>query len=268
MVAAALLVWRGAGSRLRPVAAAASLTVAAVLVPAETSPAVSVALWAAFAAGAAFASLRIDGLRRVGLVAYGLVGVVAFLSALAVVAPPTRLWVRAEIVIDHPPLISGATLALAAVALGAIAGWRWLRPPVRWLRALPLLAAVLGVYLLSVAVVDLFAARVGGAVPLQSLQRRALVGLSVLRALTGRGAFIAGVVRDRRAVRIAALAFLGLTTVKVFVFDMANLDATYRVPSFIALGLLLLLSSWFYQRLRDQGPRGPHGAHPASGDDD
>jgi uncharacterized membrane protein len=162
--------------------------------------------------------------------------------------------VRAGVVIDHPPLLGGATLALAAVALGALAGWRWLQVPARWVRVLPLAAAVLLIDLLSVAVVDLFAGQVGGEVPLQSLQRRSLVGLSVLWALIGGGAFIAGVVRDRRAVRIAALAFLALTTIKVFVFDMANLDATYRVPSFIALGLLLLLSSWFYQRLRGRTP--------------
>ncbi len=254
LLAAAVLAWRGAGSQLRPVAAAAGLVIAALLVPAETSPAVSVALWAALAAGAALASARIDGLQRVGRGGFGLIGASALVAALGVVAPPTRLWVRAGVVIDHPPLLSGATLALAAVALGALGGWRWLQVPARWVRVLPLVAAVLLIDLLSIAVVDLFAGQVGGEVPLQSLQRRSLVGLSVLWALIGGGAFIAGVVRDQRAVRIAALAFLALTTIKVFVFDMANLDATYRVPSFIALGLLLLLSSWFYQRLRGRTP--------------
>ena len=269
LLAAGLLAWRGSVSRLRPVAAVAGFVIAALLVPAETTPAVSVALWAALAAGAALASTRVDGLRAVGSGGYGVVGAVALLSALTVVAPPTRLWVRSGVVIDHPPLLSGATLAFAAVALAAVAGWRWLTGPTRWLRALPLLAAVLAVYLCSVAVVDLFAGQVGGEIPLQSLQRRGLVGLSVLWALIGGGAFIAGVAQDRRPVRIAALGFLGLTTLKVFVLDMANLDATYRVPSFIALGALLLLSSWFYQRLR--GGHTAHDSHdrqPAPRDDD
>jgi uncharacterized membrane protein len=52
--------------------------------------------------------------------------------------------------------------------------------------------------------------------------------------------------------RAGGLALLALATTKVFLFDLASLDATYKVPSFIGLGLLLLVSSYAYQRLKPQ----------------
>ena len=43
-----------------------------------------------------------------------------------------------------------------------------------------------------------------------------------------------------------------LATTKVFLYDLASLDATYKVASFIGLGVLLLASSYVYQRLKPQ----------------
>jgi uncharacterized membrane protein len=55
-----------------------------------------------------------------------------------------------------------------------------------------------------------------------------------------------------RELRLAALGLLGLTTVKAFLFDLATLDAGYRIGSFIAVGILLLLGSFAYARLRPE----------------
>jgi uncharacterized membrane protein len=38
------------------------------------------------------------------------------------------------------------------------------------------------------------------------------------------------------------------TTVKVFVYDVSQLDRGYRIVSFIVLGVLLLAISFVYQR--------------------
>jgi uncharacterized membrane protein len=38
--------------------------------------------------------------------------------------------------------------------------------------------------------------------------------------------------------------------VKVFLYDMAALQAEYRVLSFVVLGLLLLAGAYAYQRMR------------------
>ena len=81
------------------------------------------------------------------------------------------------------------------------------------------------------------------------------VALSILWAALGGGAFVGGVIWRITPLRLAGLALLALATGKVFLVDLASLDATYRVPSFIALGLFLLASSYVYQRLRPQPPR-------------
>jgi len=39
----------------------------------------------------------------------------------------------------------------------------------------------------------------------------------------------------------------------VFFVDLAELDRIYRVMSVIGLGILLLLTSWLYQRSRSEG---------------
>ena len=41
-----------------------------------------------------------------------------------------------------------------------------------------------------------------------------------------------------------------MTIVKVFAFDLATLDRIYRVSSVIGLGVLLLVTSYLYQRPR------------------
>ena len=44
------------------------------------------------------------------------------------------------------------------------------------------------------------------------------------------------------------LALLSLTTLKVFIWDLSSLDRIYRIISFIMLGAILLVVSYFYQR--------------------
>jgi uncharacterized membrane protein len=50
--------------------------------------------------------------------------------------------------------------------------------------------------------------------------------------------------------RWQALVLIGVTIGKVFLYDTASLDAGYRIISFVALGLLLLTTSFLYQRER------------------
>jgi uncharacterized membrane protein len=76
--------------------------------------------------------------------------------------------------------------------------------------------------------------------------------LSTLWAVTGVAGLLAGLRLDVRELRVAALALLGVTTAKVFLLDLATLDAGARVGSFIAVGLLLLLGSFAYARLRPE----------------
>ena len=59
-----------------------------------------------------------------------------------------------------------------------------------------------------------------------------------------------GLVRDMRPLRLGGLALLGVAAVKVFLYDLKELESIYRALSFIALGLLLLGGAFAYQRVR------------------
>jgi uncharacterized membrane protein len=63
-------------------------------------------------------------------------------------------------------------------------------------------------------------------------------------------ALLAGLLRDSRPLRLGALALLAVTAGKVFVFDLASLTSLYRVGSCVALGLLVLLGAFAWQRIR------------------
>ena len=57
--------------------------------------------------------------------------------------------------------------------------------------------------------------------------------------------------RDR-PLRLQGLALFMICVLKVFLYDMRNLETPYRILSFIALGLILLGVSWIYTRFREQ----------------
>jgi uncharacterized membrane protein len=211
-----------------------------------------------FLAAAQAVAVRFDppGLLAYASTAAVLTGLAAALT-LVTIARPGRLVVTAEGIDPHPFLVSEATLTLGAIA-AVLAGAAWLlrtSPLAPWLRVA---AGVVVVYLLSVAVVDEFAGRVGGTVALEELQRQAQVALSILWAAIGFGTFAVGAVRGHALAREFGLALLAIATVKVFVFDLSFLDVAYRVLSFIGLGLLLLAGAFVYQSHR---PR-PGGQEP------
>jgi hypothetical protein len=148
--------------------------------------------------------------------------------ALAFEAPPVALQSGLR-------SVPAAAVALGAVALTALRGARLL-PRVR--TALLATAALMLLYLASTALVTPFDGDLGQAL------------LSGLWATSGVVALVLGLLRDARTLRLGALALLLVAIGKVFVYDLAALEALYRVGSFIALGLLLLASAGLWQRIR------------------
>lgn len=59
---------------------------------------------------------------------------------------------------------------------------------------------------------------------------------------------IVGFLRRSAFVRWQALILIAITVVKVFVYDVSQLERGYRIVSFIVLGILLLAISFVYQR--------------------
>jgi len=59
---------------------------------------------------------------------------------------------------------------------------------------------------------------------------------------------VVGFLRNSAFVRWQALVLIAATIVKVFVYDVSQLDRVYRILSFGVLGILLLAISFAYQR--------------------
>jgi uncharacterized membrane protein len=107
------------------------------------------------------------------------------------------------------------------------------------------LAAAGLVYLGSVVIVDRWGAYSDG-----TTRQGGQVVLSAYWTVLGVAALVLGLLRDERRLRLGGLLLLGLGVLKVFLYDLANLEQIYRVLSFIGLGLLLLASAFAYQRVR------------------
>jgi uncharacterized membrane protein len=233
---------RIAGSALAPVTRLALEGTALVLLAylaavVLSGPALTLA-WAGQAVAlAALARRHRDPLARAG--AIGFLGCAA-LHALAVLAPVDALVTGLE-----DPLGALALLAVAGAALAAA------RMPGVDRVALHALAAVTVLYLASTELISAFQpgaaeAAMGGL----GVRQQGQALLSGLWAVVGVTTLLAGLVRDRHELRVAALSLLSVTLAKVFLYDLSSLDSLYRVASFVALGALLLLGAFAWQRMR------------------
>jgi uncharacterized membrane protein len=230
--AIAARLYAGPWESARAVPEAFAVAGLAYLPPIALEGVLVVAAWVAI--GVALTAVR-ERAGAIGDVAPIYLGLAAA-HTLAVEAPPIGL---REGVDD----VAAAALAIALTAGGAFALARlrdW-RADVHL--ALELTLAAGAVYLASIAIVDLTTT---GDAPEQTPQ----VLLSAFWSLTGLGALVIGLIRDDRRLRLGGLALLGIAVVKVYLYDLAELDEIYRVLSFIALGLLLLAGAFAYQRVR------------------
>jgi len=149
---------------------------------------------------------------------------------LAFEAPPSAIFAGVE---DLSEALAGLAVCAAAALYGRFA-LRDLDPRVA--QGCEAVGAVALVYLVSIAIVDTLSA--------------GQVVLSVFWALAGLGAIVYGLVRDVRRFRLGGLALLALAVTKVYTYDLAELEELSRVLSFIALGLLLLVGAFAYQRIQ------------------
>jgi len=81
---------------------------------------------------------------------------------------------------------------------------------------------------------------------------------SVLTVAWGAEAVVllaAGFTLRDRVLRLSGLALFLICTLKLFFWDLRNLETLPRIVSFIVLGLLLVTVSWVYTRFRDQVQR-------------
>ena len=86
------------------------------------------------------------------------------------------------------------------------------------------------------------------------LLRQAMI--SMTWAIYAAGLIVAGLRRHYAPIRYFGIVVFAATILKVFMIDLASLDRIYRVVSVIGLGVLLLITSYLYQRSRASEPPG------------
>ncbi len=76
-------------------------------------------------------------------------------------------------------------------------------------------------------------------------------GLSIAWSLFALGLLLRGIVCREKPVRILGLGLFTVVAVKVFVVDLAGLEALYRIAAFLILGVLVLCGSLLYLKFRE-----------------
>ena len=210
-------------------------------------PALVVA-WAAASAVLAGLGSRLDATPAAALssaermlIAAGGFLVLAIGHTLIVEAPPASLF-------DGVESLADAAIALAACVAAVFACARFTRRiEPDGARIATFAGAALLVYLGSVVIVDTV-----GVYGFGETRQAGQAWLSAFWTVTGLGAVIVGLVRRQADVRLAGLALLGVAIVKVWTYDLAELDELARVLSFVGLGLLLLVGAFAYARIKPE----------------
>jgi hypothetical protein len=205
------------------------------------------------------------------LLEWRLVPDVAFGFALAVtgtVAFGVGFWRRAEHLRWHGYLLlAGAGVRAASVVLGPTVESD--APINLWLQGVIALLYLTGLVANHIAVrstdqtperaerleTAMPAVLLLGATGLLSLQisrqlRPSMVTLAL--GLQGLASMLVGLLARTRVLRLCGLALLLACILKLFVYDLRELEALARIMSFVVLGLILLAISWTYTRYREQ----------------
>lgn len=75
-------------------------------------------------------------------------------------------------------------------------------------------------------------------------------GYPILWGIISGGLLYTGIRQQMKNVRITALVLLGLTILKLFIYDIRNASETGKIIAFILLGVLILVISFVYQKLK------------------
>jgi len=249
-IAAALAVWNGALAGVMRRAAwpvwvhylSVALTLAAVATALRFDGAWLTLAWAIEGTAIVWIALgeRREWLRRAGLL---LLAIATARLVEALIAPAA---------VTHVVLFNTRT-ALAAVVIAALYYMARLHrlaplsgPTARqWRAGFLVLANVVTLVALTAEIDAWFLVRDTASRP-QSVARemsRSIAWIAYAVALIGIG------IRRRYApLRYLAITVVGVTLLKVFLVDLAELDRIYRVLTFTIVGVLLLIASYLYQR--------------------
>jgi uncharacterized membrane protein len=190
-------------------------------------------------------------------------------------ASPTNFFTAGEHPAAGVPAVLAVAAAIAAVALSCgrrnpeagdgVDGLldrlqRRLRAFLLWTAGA---VALYGVSLAILGLVELI--RTG---TLESSFQSGHTAVSAAWGLLGLVLLYLGLRRGSRPLQLGGFALFGVSLAKLFLFDLAHLSSVTRALSFLAVGAVLLLAGFFYQRLssRAKRPRSPVDGRPQSRD--
>ncbi|MFL5952635.1 MAG: DUF2339 domain-containing protein [Gaiellaceae bacterium] len=191
--------------------------------------------WAAVSAALALLARYEDRLVH-GATAYlGL----AFAHMLVFEAQPKDLFVAQ----NHPG--SGVPAVLLVLAAAAVLAWQSerLRTSLAWI------CGALGLYAATLAILEV-SEDLGGSV--HTAFQRGHTAVSFLWGVVGLALLVVGLKRGRRHLQFGGFALFGLSLAKLFVYDLSFLSSIARAFSFLAVGALLVVGGFFYQRLASE----------------
>ncbi len=77
------------------------------------------------------------------------------------------------------------------------------------------------------------------------------LGLSILWGVYSLFLIVLGIWKMKKYLRIAAIALFGATLVKLFIYDISDLDTIAKTIVFVSLGILLLIISFLYNKYKN-----------------
>ena len=77
------------------------------------------------------------------------------------------------------------------------------------------------------------------------------LGLSILWGLYAVVIIVLGIWKKKKHLRIGAIALLGITLLKLFFYDIRDLDTISKTIVFVSLGVLLLIISFLYNKYKN-----------------
>jgi uncharacterized membrane protein len=160
----------------------------------------------------------------------------AFVHTIVLEAQPSDLFVAHR----HPG--AGTPAVLLVLGAGAVIA----RESGRVRRALTWICGALGLYAATLAILEASEAAGGG---VDTAFQRGHTAVSSLWGVVGLALLVAGLKRWRRELQFGGFALFGISLAKLFLYDLAFLSSITRAFSFIAVGALILVAGFFYQRL-------------------
>ena len=103
-------------------------------------------------------------------------------------------------------------------------------------------------FLLHIALLTIASNELIGWMDLAHAQNSYKLGLSILFGCYSLILIVLGILQRKKHLRIGAMVLFGVTLIKLFVYDLQYLDTISKTIIFLALGLLLLIISFLYNK--------------------